>query len=114
MKRVTDFLKRVGSYFGSDAATRDMQRAAAMISTATAVVEAVAILTPNRADDELVALFQRYALPQVDKWLQLPPEERGKALLYAASQQLGRLYPGTATRVVDLAVQMAVVGVRAR
>jgi hypothetical protein len=108
------FLKRVASYFGSDAATRDMQRAAGMIATATAVVESVAILTPNRADDEVVALFQRYALPEVERWLGLPPEERGKALLFAASQQLSRLYPGTASRVVDLAVQMAVVGVRAR
>jgi hypothetical protein len=49
----------------------------------------------------------------VDAWLALSANQRGRALLHVASTRLKRITPDSADRIIDLAVQLAVVQMRA-
>lgn len=72
------------------------------------IVKIVAQLTPTRADDELIALFERYAVPGLAIFIQLPPEQRGVALLEAAATELARHYPAAKRTEIDAAIVSAV------
>lgn len=85
---------------------------AALLPIALPIVRGIAELTPTRSDDEMIALFDRYALPGVNAWLALPADQRGKALLYAAAELLKRQTPDVADRIIDMAVQLAYAGWR--
>lgn len=78
-----------------------------MAKVALPYVRAFAALTPTRADDELVRLFDKYALPAVDRWLTFPQQERGIALAWGVAELLARRYPSTPTRVIRWAVETA-------
>ena len=103
----------VAGYFRGGRAEQDLRTAREMVGAALPLVEAFARKTPNRTDDELAALFREYALPHLDRFLGLPPEKRGLALLDGVSTLLRRYYPGTATRVVNTAAQVAYLAYRA-
>jgi hypothetical protein len=117
MNAILKALRSVGSafvgFFRSGKAQAAFEQAAALVPKALPIVTLVASLTPTLADDELVALFRRFALPYVEQYLALPKEQRGVALLKVASTQLASIAPGTPTRILDTAVQLAYVGFRA-
>jgi len=94
-------------------AVNDASMAADLAKKAIPIVRIVARLTPTRVDDEIVRLFETFGIPKIDAWLELPIESRGRALFHAAAHELKRWAPGTVDRVIDLAVQMAVVEVKA-
>lgn len=79
-----------------------------MSITALPIVEAIAAITPTQADDEIIALFKKYALPGVEKYLAFPPGQRGIALSDAAVSELAKDFPGTPTYLLKLAVEQAV------
>lgn len=112
-----NWLKRlvtaVKEYFRSGRAERDMDLAVMLIEPATRIVKRIAELTANRTDDELIAVFERYAVPFAAHWLHLPKEKRGRALMDVAATELKRYAPDAADRVIDLAVQLAYTGYRA-
>lgn len=105
------WLKAIKRWFTGRAAD-DAARAVEIARQALPIVELVARLTPTRADDEILRLFTLFGLPAVDSFLALPVEARGRALMHAAATQLARIVPGVPGRVLDLAVQMAVVELR--
>jgi len=76
------------------------------------VVEAISIMTPTRIDDEIIALFKKYAVPNVDKWIALPVSKRGPALMEVASAQLERMFPSTPTHILRAAIDLALVEYR--
>lgn len=107
------WFKRLVGYF-TGRALDDIARAAELAKKALPIVTFVAALTPTRADDEIIALFKKYTIPGVEAWLALPKEQRGRALMQAAASQLKRVAPDEADRVIDLAVQIAVVQLRSQ
>lgn len=111
------FLKKlweaVAGYFRGGRAEQDLRAAREMVGVALPLVESFARKTPNRSDDELAALFREFALPNLDRFLGLPREKRGLALLDGVSMLLSRTYPGSATRVLNTAVQIAYLAFRA-
>ncbi len=95
--------------FVAGRASSDLAVAIGLVKTALPVVRQVAALTPTRADDELIRLFDQYAVPGVEAWLSLPTAQRGRALMHVAATQLKRVVPDRIDRIIDLAVQLAVV-----
>lgn len=112
MKWIKTFYLKMLSYVSGRAA-QDIATAVELTRLALPIVQRVAALTPTRSDNELVRLFQEYAVPGVHAWLQLPREQRGRALMQVAATQLKRVAPDTVDRIIDLAVQAAVVESRA-
>ncbi|MFN0165603.1 MAG: hypothetical protein ACKV22_04155 [Bryobacteraceae bacterium] len=111
LKKLIELFSR---YFQSGQAEKDLLKARNLVGAALPLVQALATLTPSRSDDEIVALFTQYSLPYVDRFLALPAEKRGLALMDAASTLLGRQHPGTATRILNAAVQMAYMAFRSK
>ena len=111
MKWIKTLSRKLVAYF-SGRASQDVSAAIEMIALALPIVERIAALTPTRSDDEIVRLFREYTIPQAETWLSLPREQRGRALLQVAAVQLKRLTPDAADRIIDLAVQLAVVQFR--
>jgi hypothetical protein len=112
MKWIKSLSRKLVAYF-SGRASQDVSAAIELIALALPIVERIAALTPIRSDDEIVRLFRDYTIPQAETWLALPREQRGRALLQVAAIQLKRLTPDAADRIIDLAVQLAVVQFRA-
>lgn len=108
-----NWFKKILTYF-TGRAVDDVARALELSKTALPIVGFIAALTPTRVDDEIVDLFERFAVPGVDAWLALPKEQRGRALMQVAADQLKRAAPNEAAGVIDLAVQVAVVQMRAQ
>src|SRR5690349_14629061 len=113
MKKILNALKSVVNFFRSGKATAALNSVASLVPKALPIVQIVALLTPTKADDEVLALFQKFGLPYVENYLALPQEQRGAALLKAASTKLAEQVPGTPTHILDAAVQLALVGYRA-
>ena len=105
-------LSKAAGFFSSGKAQRDFDLVVSLVPKALPYVELVASLTPTLADDQIVALFAKYGLPFATNYLALPQEQRGAALLRSASTLLAREVPGTPTRILDSAVQLALVGSR--
>lgn len=113
LDKLKSFFTKVGNYFTSGKADADLQKVAVYIPYALPVVKEIAALTPTRADDEIVALFERYGLPEVQKYLALPAEERGGVLARVATKILAKAFPNAPERLLTSAVQLAYVGFRA-
>jgi hypothetical protein len=113
MRLLKSFFSRLGSYLSSSA-SRDMAKAVDLVRIALPVVERIARMTPNRSDDELVRLFREYGVPGVDRWLLLDRQARGRALMHVATTYIKTLAPEWADRMIDLAVQAAVVEFKAK
>ena len=102
------WLSRLFAYL-SDRTTRDMGTALRIVESAMPIVRSIAAMTPTRSDDELIRLFEQFSIPGVQTWLQLSPSQRGRALMNVAAIQLKRISPDSVDRIIDLAVQIAVV-----
>lgn len=94
---------KLAAWFNGDQPAKVMEIA----KTALPFVSAFATLTPTRADDELIRLFERYGLPSVDRWLTFPQNERGIALAWGVSRLLAKKYPSMPTRIIRWAVETA-------
>jgi hypothetical protein len=103
-----NWLMKIGSWFGG----RYMRDAVVLAEQALPIVRLVAKLTPTRADDEILRAAHELGVPIAKQWLALEPSERGRALLQIASSALKARVPSAAGRVIDLAVQLAVVRMR--
>jgi len=109
-KAIVDWL--VG-LFRSGKAEQAFNAAVSLVPKAVPIVKEIAALTPTRSDDEIIAAFERYAVPGACQYLSLPREKRGLALLALATEILAAQVPGTPTRILNTAVQLAYTGVSA-
>ncbi len=103
-----NWLMRIGSLLGG----RQMRDAVGLAEQALPIVRLIAVLTPTRTDDEILRAAQELGVPIAKQWLALEPSDRGRALLQIASSALKARVPSAAGRVIDLAVQLAVVRMR--
>lgn len=71
------------------------------------IVEMIATLTPTRKDDEIIALFNKFALPNVQAFLLLPEADRGLALLSAGTKLAQKQWPNIPVSQIQAALQMA-------
>lgn len=71
------------------------------------VVEMIAAMTPTQADDEIIALAERFWIKNVKHYLDLPVGERGPALLAAATNALKKQFPAITTVQIQAAIQLA-------
>lgn len=108
MKAINAFFRWISGLFGDPRVEQTLRLCADLTAKALPIVELVAISTPTRADDVLIALFRAHAIPGVERYLALPVEQRGPALAHASATLLMREAPeGTARNVIDTAVQTA-------
>lgn len=94
MGKIWAFIK---SFFTKDIAKKALE-----------IAKIVAALTPTRGDDEIIALFERYLVPNLSVFLQLPVQQRGIALLEAAATELGKHFPDASRTALDAAIVSAV------
>jgi energy-coupling factor transporter transmembrane protein EcfT len=114
MKWIKKVLAGVASLFTSGKAQAAFDTALKYVPRAIEISKAIAALTPTRADDEIIAAFERYAVPFMPAYLSMPVSKRGYLLLSLATDVLAREAPGVATNVLNTAVQLAVTGERAK
>lgn len=103
-----NWFKRLWRIFTGEQGERVARRIQAILVAALPLVEEIAKLTPTRIDDEIVALFNTYAVPGVDKYLALPRDQRGLALLHAATYELQKHYPEYPVNILQSGIQLAV------
>lgn len=113
MKFVKNIIQKIVAFFSSGKAEAALNQAAELVPQALPIVEEIAALAPNRTDQEILALFQKFAVPGAAQYLAAPSEKRGYVLLQLASEVLAAQVPGVATHILDTAVQLAVTGARA-
>lgn len=113
MKFLKSLLASIVGVFRSGRAEAALTKAVELVPKALPIVQTIAALTPNRADDEIVAAFARYARPFSDEYLARPREDRGYLLLQLATEVLAAECPNIATNVLNTAVQLAVTGAKA-
>lgn len=111
--KVLGFFKKLWRFVTGDKLKGILQRIDNMVGVALPIVEEVAALTPTRSDDEIVALFKRFRIT-VEGWLGLPQDQRGAALLHAATSEIGKLYPNVPVSQIQTAVQLAVTVMKAK
>jgi len=113
MKFIQTIIQKIVAFFTSGKAEAALTQAAGLVPKALPIVQEIAALTPNRTDDEIVAAFQKFAVPGAAQYLATPLAQRGYVLLQLATQVLAANFPGIATNVLNAAVQLAVTGMKA-
>jgi hypothetical protein len=113
VKFLKTIIQKILSFFTSSKAQAALERAAELVPFALPIVKQIAALTPTRADDEIVAAFDKFAVPGAQQYLATPVAQRGYVLLQLATAALALQFPGLATNVLNTAVQLAVTGVKA-
>jgi len=106
-------IQKIVSFFNSGKAQSALETAAALVPKALPIVQDIAALAPNRTDQEILAAFQKYAVPGAAQLLATPPSQRGYVLLHLATQVLAGECPSIATYILNTAVQLAVTGSKA-
>lgn len=107
MKPLKSLISKVFSFLTSPKGKAAIDTAAELVPKAAPIVAAIAALTPNRSDDELAAAFSHYGQPFASDYLALGP---GAALLHLATNVLAAEVPGTATSIIQTAIQLAYTG----
>ncbi|HXS94854.1 MAG TPA: hypothetical protein VN736_09635 [Candidatus Limnocylindrales bacterium] len=113
MPLLTNLIRKIVQFFHSGQAEAALNRAAELVPKALPIVRELAILAPNRTDQEIAAAYEKYAVPMAGSILATPTSERGYVLLQLATQILAAEVPGTATYILNAAVQLAVTGSKA-
>ncbi len=113
MKWIKRLFAKIGGYLSGRAA-KDAEAGLELLRFALPVVKHIADITPTRADDEIVHLFEVYGIPAVDRWLAVPVENRGRVLMHVAAIVVKRIAPDSVDRIIDFAIQAAVLEVKAR
>lgn len=110
MKTLNTLIRKIVQFFQSGQAEAALTRAAELVPKALPIVRELAILAPNRTDQEIAAAYEKYAVPMAGSILATPANQRGYILLQLATQILAAEVPGTATNILNTAVQLAVTG----
>jgi acyl-CoA reductase-like NAD-dependent aldehyde dehydrogenase len=113
MNFLKSVIQKIVVFFSSGKAAAALNQAASLVPKALPIVEAIAALTPNRTIQEIEAAFEKYAVPFSQEWRATPAASRGYLLLQLATSVLSREVPGTATNILNSAVQLAVTGSKA-
>jgi len=108
LKAIGGFFAKVFRWFSSDAAQRVAEKIQEYCRAALPVVEFIASLTPTRIDDEIIALFKRFGLGNVDKYLALPQGDRGAALMAVAQAEMQKRFPDVPISQLRAAIELAV------
>jgi hypothetical protein len=114
MKFLKGLFSALGGFIKGGGAERAFGKVAEIVPRALPIVDAIAALTPTRADDEILAAFQHFGVPLLLRVEETPAEKRGLLLFDLATGVLGKRYPGTATNLIQSAVQIAVTAHKAR
>lgn len=107
MSFLTSIAQTIASLFQSKASKAALTNAASLVTLATPVVQEIAVLTPNRTDDEIAAAYQKFGVVLSQAALATPVAQRGELLAELATQVLAAKYPGVATSIVNAAVTLA-------
>jgi hypothetical protein len=110
MKFLSNLIRKLFSIFSSKKAEAALSQAVELVPQALPIVKEIAALTPNRSDNEIIAAFEKYAIPGATAYLGTPPAKRGYVLLQLATQVLASKLPGVSTTILNTAVQLAVTG----
>jgi hypothetical protein len=113
MKFVKSVIQKIVAFFVSGKAEAALNQAAELVPKALPIVQEIAELAPNRTDQEILAVFQKFAVPGAAQYLATPVAQRGYVLLQLATQALSLEVPGVATNILNTAVQLAVTGSKA-
>ena len=114
MKFLKNVIQKIVSFFASGKAEAALNVAADLVPKALPIVREIAALTPTRADDEILAAFDKFNVPaDLAQIRATPGAQRGYLLLQLASAALGIRFPGVATNILNTAVQFAVTGLKA-
>lgn len=107
-KAIGKFFQTMFSWFSGNQAQKIAEAIKNYAIAALPVVEFIASLTPTRADDEIVDLFKRLLLPNVEAYLALPKEDRGAALMAAGLSLLQKQFPDVPVSQLRAAIELAV------
>ena len=110
---VKSIVQKIVAFFKSGKAEAVLMEAANLGPKALPIVEQIAAMVPNRTDQEILAAYQKYAVPGAAAFLATPLAQRGYVLLHLATEVLANEFPSTATNVLNTAVQIAVTGFKA-
>jgi len=110
MKVLKSLIQKIVAFFATGKAEAALTQAAELVPKALPIVEEIAALVPNKTDQEIAAAFQKFAVPFSSQILATPMGSRGYVLLELATQVLAAQLPGTATNILNTAIQLAVTG----
>jgi hypothetical protein len=113
MKFLKSVIQKIVGFFTSGKAEAALNQAAELVPMALPIVQEITALAPNKTDQEILAVFQKYAVPGAQQYLSTPVAQRGYVLLQLATQVLAQKVPGVATNILNAAVQLAVTGSKA-
>lgn len=112
MNFIKKILGGVKKFFSSGKADEVLKTILDISDFVVPVIQYIAKMTPTRVDDEIIAIYKTYGLPNVEKYLSLPKEDRGAALLNAATQVTTRYFPGVPTNVIQTGINLAVTAMK--
>jgi len=113
MNFLKTIVRKIVGFFTSDSAEAALTRACELVPKALPIVEDLAAIVPDKTIQQIEAAFQKYGVPLSQQLLATAPSQRGYLLLDLATQVLAVQFPGTATRILNTAVQLAVTGAKA-
>jgi hypothetical protein len=113
VKTIVSFFKKVASWFGSGKAESAFNTALSLVPQLQPIVEFIASMTPNKADDEIVAAYKQYGVPLAKELLSANGLDKGALLMNLATQVAQKYYPRTPTNIIQLAIQVAVTALKA-
>jgi len=108
MSFLTSIVQTIASLFQSKASKAALTKAASLVTLATPIVQQIAVLTPNRTNDEIATAYQTFGVALSQAALSTPVAQRSQVLLDLATEVLAAKCPGVATNVLNTAVQLAV------
>ena len=122
MKFIGSFFQKVGSAFaslftasGQKKALAALGQAEALVQEVLPVVEMIAAATPNKTDDEIVALIKKWCVPVSIPAGPLTDADKGSLMLQTAitaATQTVAVATGVPTPVLTLAIQAAYVVIK--
>ena len=113
MNFLKSLVQKIVAFFKSGKAEEALNTAAELVPKALPIVQEITALAPNKTDEEILAVFQKFAIPGAQQYLSTPVAQRGYVLLQLATQVLAQEVPGIATNILNSAIQLAVTGSKA-
>jgi Asp/Glu/hydantoin racemase len=107
LSSIGKFFGKVFSFFTSDKAQAIAEALVKYAQAALPIVEFIAHMTPTGIDDEIIALFKRLGLANVEAYLAIPQTGRADALLSAGVAQLQKQFPDAPLSQLRAAVELA-------
>lgn len=111
MKYIKAVLNKIAGWFQSPKVKVVLTQVETLISIALPLVEAVAVLTPNRTDDEIVAAYKKFGIPLLAGVQTGNAASVGNALLNLSTTLLDKKLNSegmtAATNILNSAAQLA-------